>query len=318
VQPRRLAAGPDDWEPIDTRIEDDVSIGSNATILCGLRIGKGAMVRGRGGHEGRARGRDGRRQSGPRPRMIASLSIVARYNGRRASGRRRRAARGRDGHEAPRVIVCNAARATRPAILERLAARAAPPHPRSRQNRGIEASIRALYACAHHEWISRLPRRSPGADGDPGPDGRGGRARRRSDLGVCSNKAAVTRRIAAHLVELDAIVRALGAPSDPGSIKPGRRELLDVPVVATGVSPRASAWSAPPAPARRSPASPSSSARESGKATGARDVVVRAAIDAVRVASLTLGWPRPIAPGPCLAARARAAGSPSAAVAVAR
>lgn len=36
--------GPDDWELIDTWIEDDVSIGSNATILCGIRIGKGAMI----------------------------------------------------------------------------------------------------------------------------------------------------------------------------------------------------------------------------------------------------------------------------------
>lgn len=38
------AQGPDDWELLETWIEDDVSIGSNATILCGLRIGKGAMV----------------------------------------------------------------------------------------------------------------------------------------------------------------------------------------------------------------------------------------------------------------------------------
>ena len=42
--PDGSAQGPDDWEQLDTWIEDDVSIGSNATILCGLRVGKGAMI----------------------------------------------------------------------------------------------------------------------------------------------------------------------------------------------------------------------------------------------------------------------------------
>ena len=36
--------GPDDWKLELTRIEDDASIGSNATILCGVTVGKGAMV----------------------------------------------------------------------------------------------------------------------------------------------------------------------------------------------------------------------------------------------------------------------------------
>ena len=36
--------GPADWTQVDTWVEDDVSIGSGATILCGVRIGKGAMV----------------------------------------------------------------------------------------------------------------------------------------------------------------------------------------------------------------------------------------------------------------------------------
>ncbi len=35
---------PGDWTLTETWIEDDVSIGSGATIMCGIRIGKGAMV----------------------------------------------------------------------------------------------------------------------------------------------------------------------------------------------------------------------------------------------------------------------------------
>ncbi len=34
----------DEWNLEETFIENDASIGSNATILCGLRIGKGAVV----------------------------------------------------------------------------------------------------------------------------------------------------------------------------------------------------------------------------------------------------------------------------------
>ena len=34
----------DEWEMIETFVESEVSIGSNATILCGLRIGRGAMI----------------------------------------------------------------------------------------------------------------------------------------------------------------------------------------------------------------------------------------------------------------------------------
>lgn len=36
--------GPTDWTLEQTWIEDDVAIGSGATIMCGLRIGKGAIV----------------------------------------------------------------------------------------------------------------------------------------------------------------------------------------------------------------------------------------------------------------------------------
>ncbi|MBY0429707.1 MAG: N-acetyltransferase [Rhodospirillales bacterium] len=34
----------DEWSMLETFVEDEVSIGSNATILCGLRIGRGASI----------------------------------------------------------------------------------------------------------------------------------------------------------------------------------------------------------------------------------------------------------------------------------
>ncbi|WP_130470560.1 DapH/DapD/GlmU-related protein [Candidatus Magnetaquicoccus inordinatus] len=34
----------DEWTLTETHIEDEVSIGSNATILCGVRIGRGALI----------------------------------------------------------------------------------------------------------------------------------------------------------------------------------------------------------------------------------------------------------------------------------
>jgi acetyltransferase-like isoleucine patch superfamily enzyme len=33
-----------EWELLETVVEDGVAIGSNATILCGIRIGKGALI----------------------------------------------------------------------------------------------------------------------------------------------------------------------------------------------------------------------------------------------------------------------------------
>ena len=35
-----------DWELVSTRVEDGASIGTGSTILCGVTIGKGAMVAG--------------------------------------------------------------------------------------------------------------------------------------------------------------------------------------------------------------------------------------------------------------------------------
>lgn len=38
------ASSGDDWLVIETFVEDDVSIGANATIVCGVRLGKACMV----------------------------------------------------------------------------------------------------------------------------------------------------------------------------------------------------------------------------------------------------------------------------------
>jgi acetyltransferase-like isoleucine patch superfamily enzyme len=45
--PRASVAGrpvTSEWDLLETFVEDAVSIGSNATILCGIRIGEGAMI----------------------------------------------------------------------------------------------------------------------------------------------------------------------------------------------------------------------------------------------------------------------------------
>jgi glycosyltransferase involved in cell wall biosynthesis len=203
------------------------------------------------------------------------------------------------------VLVCNdGSRDDTGAILWRLAA--ADPRLRvldRKGNRGIEASIRTLYARARHDWIflNSADRQAPmeilldmadaaaaGAD---------------LVLGVRSNKAAVyTPYRRAISWSFDRVVRLLGAPEgDPGSIKLGRRALLDRPVVAAGVFAEGErVVRAARGGARVARVPIEFRARASGKATGARrDVVARAAVDAVRVtASLTLGWPRPIAPEP--------------------
>lgn len=36
--------GPDDWKLIETHVETGASIGANATVLCGVRIGKNALI----------------------------------------------------------------------------------------------------------------------------------------------------------------------------------------------------------------------------------------------------------------------------------
>ncbi|HVV84605.1 MAG TPA: glycosyltransferase, partial [Kofleriaceae bacterium] len=106
-----------------------------------------------------------------------------------------------------------------------------------RRNRGIEASIRTLYASARHEWVflNSADRQWPmsavvamAAAVDDGAD---------LVIGVRRNKRDVYspyRRVLSWTYE--AVVRRLGAPGgDPGSIKLGRRSLLHAAVVARGV-----------------------------------------------------------------------------------
>jgi glycosyltransferase involved in cell wall biosynthesis len=170
-------------------------------------------------------------------------------------------------------------------------------------NRGIEASMRALYAHARHEWVFLIsadrqwPMTSLVAMAEA--------AERGADfvIGVRTNKRAVyTPYRRAVSWGYERIVRALGAPGgDPGSIKLARRQLLHAPVVARGVfaeGERVIRAARGGAAVVEIPVE--FQTRTSGKATGARrDVVVRAAMDAARVASsLVFGWPRAELPAP--------------------
>jgi glycosyltransferase involved in cell wall biosynthesis len=201
------------------------------------------------------------------------------------------------------VLVCNdgssdetgerakaiAARDPRVRVLDRVA------------NRGIEASLRALYASARCEWVFLMSadRQWPmtalldlARAAERGAD---------FVIGARSNKREVYtpyRQLVSWGYER--IVRALGAPGgDPGSIKLARRELLDAAVTAQGVFAEGErVIRAARAGARVVEVSVEFHKRGAGKATGARrDVVTRALVDAVRVTtSLALGWPRPTRP----------------------
>jgi glycosyltransferase involved in cell wall biosynthesis len=143
---------------------------------------------------------------------------------------------------------------------------------RRRANRGIEASIRALYAAARSTWVflisadQQWPMASLVVMAEAAHAG--------ADLvvGVRVDKRAIYSRYRRALSwSYEQIVRALGAPGgDPGSIKLGRRALLHRPVVARGVF-----------------------AEGERLIRGARrQVVVRAALDALAVGcSLVTGWP---------------------------
>lgn len=169
------------------------------------------------------------------------------------------------------------------------------------QNRGIEASIRALYAAAEHDFAFLIS-----ADGQWPMESLHPMAaaiEQGADLvvGTRDNKSSVYtpyRRLVSSGYER--IARALGSPvGDPGSIKLGRTEALRVPVAAVGVFSEAerliraarSGFSVVEVPVEFHP-------RLSGSATGAKPrVVLRAAADVLRAgASLFLGWPRARAP----------------------
>lgn len=201
------------------------------------------------------------------------------------------------------VLVCNDG--SRDATGE-LAASAAARDPRVRvldrdTNRGIEASLRALYANARCEWVFLMSadRQWPmdslvelGLAAENGAD---------FVIGVRSNKREVYtpyRQLVSWGYER--IVRALGAPGgDPGSIKLARRELLHAAVASRGVFAEGERIvRAARGGARVVEVAVEFQRRGAGKATGARrDVVTRALVDVIRVsASLTLGWPRPKLP----------------------
>lgn len=172
-----------------------------------------------------------------------------------------------------------------------------------RVNRGIEASMRALYAHARHEWVFLMSadRQWPMTSLIE----LAGAAERGADfvIGVRPNKRDVYtpyRQVVSWGYER--IVRAFGAPAgDPGSIKLARRELLNAAVAARGVFAEGErVIRAARSGARVVEVTVEFHRRGAGKATGARrDVVARALVDAVRVASsLTLGWPKPEKPTP--------------------
>lgn len=169
---------------------------------------------------------------------------------------------------------------------------------RHARNRGIEASIRDLYAAATHPWIflNSADRQWPMSALAPmvaaveaGAD---------LVIGVRTNKRDIYtpyRRVLSWAYER--VVRGLGAPGgDPGSIKLGRSRLLDCAVVASGVFAEGErVVRAARGGARVVEVPVEFHRRSTGKATGARrDVVGRAVVDAARVASsLVVGWPRP-------------------------
>lgn len=203
------------------------------------------------------------------------------------------------------VLVCNDGSAD---ATGELALSAAARDPRVRvldrqANRGIEASLRALYANARGEWVFLMSadRQWPmealaelAAAAERGAD---------FVIGVRSNKREVYtpyRQLVSWGYER--IVRALGAPGgDPGSIKLARRELLHAAVASRGVFAEGERIvRAARGGARVVEVAVEFKRRGAGKATGARrDVVTRALVDAVRVtASLALGWPKPKLPTP--------------------
>lgn len=188
--------------------------------------------------------------------------------------------------ETGRIVAELAARDARVRLLDR------------RQNAGIEASLRTLYASARCDWVFLMSadRQWPMTT----LVDLAGAAERGADfvIGVRTNKRAIYtpyRRVVSWGYER--IVRALGAPGgDPGSIKLARRELLDAAVASRGVfADGERVIRAARSGARVVEVGVEFHRRGTGKATGARrDVVARAIVDAARVASsLLVGWPRP-------------------------
>ena len=201
------------------------------------------------------------------------------------------------------VLVCDdASRDDTRAIVEAIAARDARVVVLHRsRNRGIEASIRALYAHARHAWVFLNSADRQWPMGVLAPMAVAAAAGADFVIGVRSNKREVyTPYRRAISWGYERIVRALGAPGgDPGSVKLARRELLHRGVVARGVFAEGErVIRAARGGARVVEVAVEFHRRAAGKATGARrDVVVRAVIDAGRVAaSIGFGTPVPRLP----------------------
>ena len=166
------------------------------------------------------------------------------------------------------------------------------------RNRGIEATIRELYAAARHAWVFVI-----GADLQWSmtalvPMAEAARAGADFVIGVRPNKREIYtpyRQVVSWTFER--LVRAMGAPGgDPGSIKLARRALLHRPLVAAGVFAEGERMiRAARDGARVTEVSVAFKPREAGVATGASHKnVAQAILDAGRVASsIAIGWPRP-------------------------
>jgi glycosyltransferase involved in cell wall biosynthesis len=165
-------------------------------------------------------------------------------------------------------------------------------------NRGIEASLRALYAAARHDYIFIISadRQWPmtsmvrlAETVEAGVD---------LAVGTRPNKREVYspyRRVVSCCYA--AAVRLLGSPvGDPGSIKLGRSECFRLPVVSKGAFSEAERLvRAARARYRIAARNVEFHPRRSGKARGAKPLVVaEAAADLLRTcSSLVLGRPRP-------------------------
>ena len=172
---------------------------------------------------------------------------------------------------------------------------------RRNQNRGIEASIRALYAESRCAWVFLNS-----ADGQwpmEALEPMAAAVEAGADLviGIRSNKREVYsayRRLLSRAFQW--AVGLLGAPgTDPGSIKLGRHALLHAAVVSHGVfSEGERVIRAARSGARIAEVVVPFRRRGAGVATGARGtIVVRAATDLVRVVcSILLGVPRATLP----------------------
>ena len=166
-------------------------------------------------------------------------------------------------------------------------------------NRGIEASLRALYAAARCDYIFIISADRQWPMASMFPLAQAVEAGADLAVGTRPNKRAVYsiyRLIVSYFYT--AAVRLLGSPvGDPGSIKLGRAECFRIPVVSKGVFSEAERLvRAARTLYRLAACDVEFHPRQSGKATGARPALVaQAATDLLRTcSSAVLGRPRPV------------------------